>query len=431
MTLPSKVFVGLVVGVVVGSIANALAPGDRTVAWIVENVAKPGGKIFFNMLFMVVYPLILASLALGVASLGDLGRLGRVAARTLIYFVVSTAIAVAIGLVLVNAVKPGHGLSPETRDELMRTYSGEAAQKIEAGKAAGGFGVQTFVNIVPRNPVAALAQGDALPVIFFALMLGVALTLMRKERAEPMIRLLEAINDAMGILIDLAMKLAPYGVALLLFSVTAQFGMSLLQKLGLYVVVVLVGLLVHQFVVFSIAVRTLGGMSPFDFFRRIRTVMITAFSTSSSNATLPTSIRIAEQELGVPRQIAGFVLPLGATMNMNGTSLFEGVTVLFLAQVFGVELSLGHQVIVIVLSVLTAIGAAGVPSGSIPLLGMVITTATNGKVDATAIALVLGVDRILDMSRTVLNVTGDLTAALYVARVERERSATSAVTSST
>jgi DAACS family dicarboxylate/amino acid:cation (Na+ or H+) symporter len=418
MSLPTRIFIGLVAGATAGSLARALAPGTPAVEWILTYVAKPGGQIFLRMLFMVVIPLIFASLALGVASLGDLRKLGRVATRTFTYFIASTAVAALIGLTLVNAVRPGDGISAEVRDELLRTYSSEAAQKIETSQAAGGFGVDTFVNIVPRNPIDSMARGDALPVIFFALMLGIAITLMRRERAEPLIRLLEAISDAMAVLIDLALKLAPYGVALLLFSVTAQFGLSILEKLGVYVVVVLAGLALHLGVVLLVAVRTLGGWQPVEFLRRARTVMITAFSTSSSNATLPTSIRIAETELRVPRQIAGFVLPLGATMNMNGTSLFEGVTVLFLAQVFGADLSVAQQGIVVILAVLTAVGAAGVPSGAIPLMGMVLATATGGRVDPGAIALILGVDRILDMCRTVVNVTGDLSAALYVARAE-------------
>ena len=414
MTLPTKIFIGLVIGGVAGIIANAVAPGDPTIQFLTDNVAKPGGQIFLRMLFMVVIPLILASLALGVASLGDLRKLGQVASHTMVYFLVSTAIAATIGLSLVNVIQPGEGLDPGVRDELMAVYASQASEKVEAGQTSG-FGVNTFVEIVPRNPIEAMAKGQALSVIFFALMLGVALTIMKRERAEPLIRILESVNDAMGIIIDIALKLAPYGVAFLLFTVTAQFGTSILEKLGLYVIVVLAGLLIHLVVVLSLAVRWLGRVSPLTFFRRIRTVMITAFSTSSSSATLPTSIHTAVHELGVPPGVAGFVLPLGATMNMNGSSLFEGVTVLFLAQVFGADLSLGQQIIVVALSVLTAIGAAGVPSGSIPLLAMVLTTV---GIDGGAIALILGADRVLDMCRTVVNVTGDLTAALYVTRVD-------------
>jgi DAACS family dicarboxylate/amino acid:cation (Na+ or H+) symporter len=230
-----------------------------------------------------------------------------------------------------------------------------------------------------------------------------------------MISFLEALGDAMTVIIDLAMKLAPYGVAALIFSVTARFGYDLLAKLGLFVVTVLLGLAIHQFGVFSLLVRIFAGLNPLRFFRRIQTIMITAFSTSSSSATLPTTLRVTEENLGVPKEIAGFVLPLGATMNMNGTALFEGVTVLFIAQVFGLELSLSAQVIVVIMSVLTAVGAAGVPGGSIPLLILVLQTV---GVPGEGIAIILGVDRILDMCRTVLNVTGDVTCAAFIARSE-------------
>jgi DAACS family dicarboxylate/amino acid:cation (Na+ or H+) symporter len=256
---------------------------------------------------------------------------------------------------------------------------------------------------------------DMLAVIFFALMFGVGLALSPQRRAEPMTRVLEALAEVVTAIIDLVMKLAPYGVFALIFSVTARFGYDLLVKLGLYVATVLLGLGIHMFVSFPVLVKLLARLSPVDFFRRIRTIIITAFSTSSSNATLPTSLRVTETELGVPKQICGFVLPLGATMNMNGTALFEGVTVLFVAQVFGVDLNLGAQLIVVLMSVVTAIGTAGVPSGSIPLL---ILVAEAVGVPGGGIALVLGVDRILDMCRTTLNVTGDVTAAAYITRSE-------------
>jgi DAACS family dicarboxylate/amino acid:cation (Na+ or H+) symporter len=284
------------------------------------------------------------------------------------------------------------------------------------------FGIQTLVNIVPRNPFFAMSgkestngNPDMLAVIFFALMVGVGLTLIKPERAQPLMRVLEAVYDVAVIIINLAMKLAPYGVAGLIFSVTARFGFDLLKALAWYVVTVLIGLVLHQFGVFSILVRVFARMNPLTFFKKIETIMLTAFSTSSSNATLPTTIMITQQNLGVPAKITGFVLPLGATMNMNGTALFEGVTVLFLAQVFGVHLDFFAQLVVVIMSVLTAVGAAGVPSGSIPLLIIVMQMV---GVPGEGIALILGVDRVLDMCRTALNVTGDVTCAAYVARSE-------------
>jgi DAACS family dicarboxylate/amino acid:cation (Na+ or H+) symporter len=226
---------------------------------------------------------------------------------------------------------------------------------------------------------------------------------------------LEGLGDVMVVIIDMAMKLAPYGVAALIFSVTARFGFDLLAKLGMYVFTVLLGLAIHLVVVYSVLVKVFARINPGHFFSRIKTVMITAFSTSSSSATLPTTMRVTEEQLGVPREVCGFVLPLGATMNMNGTALFEGVTVLFLAQVFGVHLSVSAQIIVVIMSVLTAVGAAGVPGGSIPLLILVLQTV---GVPGEGIAIILGVDRLLDMCRTTLNVTGDVTAAAFIARSE-------------
>jgi DAACS family dicarboxylate/amino acid:cation (Na+ or H+) symporter len=273
------------------------------------------------------------------------------------------------------------------------------------------------VNIIPRNPIAAAADDppNMLGVIVVALLVGIGSMTLAPEKAELVIRVLEAVGELMVFIIGLAMRIAPMGVFALIFSTTAQFGFGLLQQLGYYVIVVLLGLGVQMVVVFPILLRTLGGQSPLAFFRKCRAVIVTAFSTSSSAATLPTSIKTAEEDLRVPPPIAGFVLPLGATMNMNGTALFEGVTVMFLAQVMGADLSLGQQAVVVVMCVLTAVGAAGVPGGSIPLLAVVLATV---GVEPGSIALILGVDRLLDMCRTTLNVLGDLTAAVFVTRSE-------------
>ncbi len=414
LPLHTKIFLGLIVGASSGIGVNVFLGRRPEVEIFVQMVTEPLGQIFLRMLIMVVIPLVFASLALGVAGLGDLRKLGRVGAKTLLYFLCVTTLSVLIGLILVNLIRPGEGLPEEMKAQLLETYRGQTAQTLEqAGQAR--FGIQTLVNIVPRNPIAAAVQGDMLGIIFFALMFGIALTFLPASRAQPVVAVLSGIGEAMVVLIDLAMKLAPLGVAALVFSVTARFGFDLLLKLGLYVVTVILGLAIQQFGVYSVLVKLLARLNPWHFFRAIRTVMITAFSTSSSSATLPTTMRVSEENLGIPREIAGFVLPLGATMNMNGTALFEGVTVLFLAQVFGVELSLTAQAIVVVMSVLTAIGAAGVPGGSLPLLILVLQMV---GVPGEGIAIILGVDRLLDMCRTTLNVTGDVTAAAFVARSE-------------
>ena len=414
MPLHTRILLGLVIGAAAGVACNLLWKDVPELVWFTDNIAGPVGQVFLRLLFMVVVPLVFTSITLGVASLGDIRRIGRVGGRTLVFFLGTTALAAALGLTLVNLIRPGESLDPAVRAQLLAEYSGEAGEKVAASQVTG-FGVETFVNIIPRNPVAAAANGDMLGLIFFSLVLGIALTMMAKERAAPLMSVLETVSEAVMLMIGFAMKVAPIGVAGLIFSVTAKFGFDVLRSLGLYAIMVLIGLAIHQFVTLPTLARIITGIRPLDFLRRIRGLMITAFSTSSSNATLPTTIKTAEEQFGVPSHIAGFVLPLGATMNMNGTALFEGMTVLFLAQVFGVHLGLAEQAIVIGMSVITAVGAAGVPSGSIPLLVMVLVMV---GVPGEGIALILGVDRILDMSRTVPNVTGDVLTSLYITRRE-------------
>jgi DAACS family dicarboxylate/amino acid:cation (Na+ or H+) symporter len=272
-------------------------------------------------------------------------------------------------------------------------------------------------SIVPRNPVASIASEtpNMLHLMFFALVVGIAVTLLAPQAAAPLVRVLESVFEVSAKIIDMIMKLAPYAVACLLFTNTARFGLDLLGALAWFVATVLLGLALHMFGVYSLSVYFLSRISPFEFFRRIRTVILTAFSTSSSNATLPTALRVSEENLGVPRQINSFVLTVGATANQNGTALYEGVTVLFLAQLAGVDLSLGTQLMVAYLAILGGIGTAGVPSGSIPFIVLILA---NINVDPGLIAIILGVDRILDMCRTTLNVAGDITAATFVARSE-------------
>ena len=416
MSRHSKIFIGLLLGAIAGVSSNFLFPSAPILLFLQRYITDPLGKIFLNLLIMMVIPLVFASLSLGVAQIGDLKKLGRIGFKTIMYFLIVTTIAVAIGLVLVNLIRPGDYLPEETKTKLLTTYKGQAVELKESSEKVE-FGIQTLVNIIPRNPAAAIAKPnpDMLSLIFFSLIIGIALTLINEEKAKPIINLLEGINDLTLVIINMAMKLAPYGVFALIFSVTSRFGFDLLIALGMYVVTVLLGLALHLFGVYPILIKVFAKYNPILFFRRVETVMLTAFSTSSSNATLPTTISVSKENLGIPSHITGFVLPLGATMNMNGTALFEGVTVLFLAQVFGINLSLGVQLIVVLMSVLTAIGTAGVPSGSIPLLIMVLTMV---NIPAEGIAIILGIDRVLDMCRTVPNVIGDITCAAYVAKSE-------------
>ncbi|PYO81536.1 MAG: hypothetical protein DMD65_11870, partial [Gemmatimonadetes bacterium] len=321
--LHTKIVVGLVAGAACGVLANALAGGAwwmrwmhvdpaaaaPVVRWISDNVAGPVGQVFLRMLLMTVIPLVFTSITLGVAGIGDIRKVGRVGSRTLAYFLISTALSAGIGLALVNVFQPGAGLPPEVREQLMTTYRAQAQGLQAAGTTH--FGVDTFVNMVPRNPIQAAAGMDLLGVIFFSLVFGAALTLIPEERARPLVRVLEAVGDAVVKIIDLAMKLAPYGVFGLIFFTTSIFGWGILKSLSKYVLVVLFGLLLHGTVSLSLLVRLLGGLSPRVFWSRIRASIVTAFSTSSSNATLPTNIAVAEEELKIPPKIAGFVLPLG------------------------------------------------------------------------------------------------------------------------
>jgi len=416
MKLHTKILLGLLVGAVLGILANTTLGGDHAVvAWVNKYLAGPVGQIFLRMLFMIVIPLVFASISLGVAGIGDLRRVGRVGGKAIAYFFASTALSASLGLLIVWFARPGEGLDPTIRENLLAAYASDASSRVQAASQTN-FGIDTFVNIFTRNPVRSAADLDLLGIIVFSLLFGAALTQIADGRGKAaVIGFLEGLNDVVIRIVGFAMRLGPYGVAGLIFGVTSRFGFHLLAPLAAYVAVVLGALLIHGSVSLSLIQRFLVGISPWLFFKRIRNALVTAFSTSSSSGTLPTALAVAEQNLGIPAQVAGFVLPLGSTMCMNGTALFEGITVIFLCQVFGVDLSFGQMVIVMIMAVITAIGAAGVPGGSIPLLVGIL--ALFG-VPAEGIAIVLGIDRILDMSRTTVNVWGDITATAFVAKSE-------------
>ena len=421
LPLHTKIFIGLGVGIVAGMIVNfTLGGGDPRVVWTISHLTEPIGALFLRLLFMTVVPLVFSSLIVGIAGLGDVRKLGRIGLKTLGYCAVISAISVVIGLALVNLVQPGKRLPPEKAAALQERYGADAAKKVEETKRTGPADspfMQVVTTIVPKNPITAIASEtpNMLHLMFFTVVFGVALTLVGHGKTQGLIAALEGLAAVSARIIDFVMQAAPYAVACLMFSNVAQFGWRIIETLGWFIMVVLLGLSLHLFVVYSISVRVLSRVSPLEFFRRIKTVILTAFSTSSSVATLPTTLRISEENLRVPRDINSFVLTVGATANQNGTALYEGVTVLFLAQLAGVDLTLGQQVMVAGLAILGGIGTAGVPSASIPFI--IVVLAGIG-VNPALIAIILGVDRILDMCRTVVNVVGDLTAATYVARSE-------------
>jgi DAACS family dicarboxylate/amino acid:cation (Na+ or H+) symporter len=402
--------VGLVAGALLGGAAHLGASGSAWLEGLIRYGSEPIGRIFLRLLFMLVIPLIVTALSLGIAGLGDLRRLSRIGLTTLLYTIVVSSIAVLIGVTLVNWVEPGRGLDPGELAAL------GARGGVAPAPAPTASGIDLLVRMVPNNIVQAMAEGDMLAVMVFAVFLGIGLAATPGEAKQRLEEALQGLNDVVMRLLGIVIRTAPVAVGCLLFTLTARLGYDVLARLGVYVAVVVGALALQQFGVYSLAVGLFGGMSPWRFFRGTRAAMVTAFSTASSNATLPTALLVAERELALPQHIARFVLTLGATGNQNGTALFEGVTVLFLAQVFGVELTLAQQVTVVFICILGGIGTAGVPAGSIPVVIMILGLV---GVPAEGIGIVIGVDRFLDMCRTTINVTGDLAAAVVVAHQER------------
>ena len=402
--------IGLVVGLVAGLLAHFLAPGAAWVDWIATNVATPVGQIFLRLLFMLVIPLILSALVVGVAGI-DLRELGRLGLRTLAYAGGVSFIAASVGLFLVNVIQPGAGEAASSLRELARTTAAPAASG-----AAGPSGVGLIVAMVPDNPFKAAANGDMIGVIVFALIFAVAAALTRTEPAARLRDLMQGLYDVMMTCIGGVLKLAPVGVGALMFVMGVRLGTGLFRPLAAFVATVLLGLAFHMVVVYSLLVKVVGKTSPRAFFRDVRLAMLTAFSTASSSATLPTALEVAEHNLRLPPKVSRFVLTVGSTMNQNGTALYEGVTVLFLAQLAGVHLGVTQQALVMVICVLAGIGTAGIPGGSLPVIAMILGML---GVPPEGLGLILGVDRLLDMCRTTLNVTGDLAVAVAIARGER------------
>ena len=420
--LHTKILIGLVVGAIAGGTLNAIVgANDPNLSFATEHITNPIGQLFLRLLLLLVVPLVFSSLVVGVAGLGDLRRIGRIGVKSFVYTLIVSGISVLIGLTLANTIKPGKRIDPLVSENLRAQYSQDATDRVQSAvggaKATDAPLLKVVKTIVPTNVFYSVGREtpDMLGLMFFALFLGICLTMVPTQTAAPLISVLEAVFAAVESGIQIVMRLAPYAVFCLLFTMTSKFGFGLLASLGWFVVTVLLGLALHMFGVYSLSVWLLSRINPLEFFKRIKTAMITAFSTSSSNATLPTALRVSEENLGVPRDINAFVLTVGATANQNGTALYEGVTVLFLAQLAGVDLSIAQQLMVVYLAILGGIGTAGVPSGSIPFIIVVLAQI---NVPTALIAIILGVDRILDMCRTVLNVTGDITIATYVARSE-------------
>jgi DAACS family dicarboxylate/amino acid:cation (Na+ or H+) symporter len=421
ISLHNQILIGLIIGVIAGLTVNAaLGSNHQQVEWIVKNITEPIGQIFFRLLLMTTIPLVFSSLVVGVAGIGNIRKLGRIGLKCFAYTIVMSAISAFIGITAVNWLRPGERIDPATAASLQGKYAAQATTQLENAKKTSSkdFPMMTVVKtLIPSNPIAAIASEtpNMLHLMAFAMVLGIATTLVSSSGTTSMVSALEGLFNASTKMIDMVMKTAPFAVACLIFNNMAFFGFDLLRALGWFFFTVVAGIAFQMFVIYSISLRFLSRISPVEFFRRIKAVVLTAFSTCSSNATLPTALRVSETNLGVPREINSFVLTIGATANQNGTAVFEGVTILFLAQLSGIHLSLGTQALVAYLAILGGIGTAGVPAGSIPFIILILAQL---GINPSLIAIVLGIDRFLDMCRTTLNVVGDITAATYVARSE-------------
>lgn len=410
LSLQWQMLIGFMTGLTLGLIVHMSARDAAWVEIVTAYVTEPIGQIFLRLLFMLVIPLLFSALVIGIAEMGEIRSLRRVGMRTLIYTFLVSSIAVAVSLAAVNLLQPGQGVDPAVARELL-AGAGDGAKAIVERSGESPTGVEALVNIIPSNVITAMSANDILAVMFFALFFGIGLVLVQTPNSRILKDAIEGLFEVAMRLIGIVIRMAPIAIACFMFNLAALFGWDLLVRLSAYVGVVLLALGIQLFLVFSILLATLTKKSPIAFFREVQEAMVMAFATASSNATLPTALRVADEQLKLPPKVARFVLTIGATANQNGTAMFEGVTVIFLAQFFGVDLTLGQQMLVMLICILGGIGTAGVPAGSLPVIALILGMV---GVPPEGIGLVLGVDRFLDMCRTTLNVTGDLVAATVI-----------------
>ena len=414
LALHWKIIIGMVLGVAYGLLANQMGWVDFTNAWV-----KPWGVIFVNLLKLIAVPLVFASLIKGVASLSDISKLSRIGGKTIAFYLASTVIAVTIGLFLVNSVQPGKTFSEEKRMELKEKYASRAGAKIAAASNVKEDGpLQFVVDMVPSNIMAASSNNrNMLQVIFFAILFGISMIMLPKQNTTYVKGFFDGVNDIILQIVDIIMLMAPYGVFALLGGLVVDFGGSadLFIALGMYSITVIIGLLLMILVIYPIILKIFTKVKYVDFFKAISPAQMLAFSTSSSAATLPVTMERCEEHLGVSEEVSSFVLPLGATINMDGTSLYQAVAAVFIAEAFGYNLDLAAQLTIVLTATLASIGAAAVPGAGMVMLVIVLSAI---GIDPEGIALIFAVDRILDMMRTVVNVTGDATVATVVASTE-------------
>ncbi|NWF50837.1 MAG: dicarboxylate/amino acid:cation symporter [Ignavibacteriaceae bacterium] len=428
MKLHTKIFIGLFFGAALGLLANFFISDKSTIEWIVNNISYPIGQIFLRLIFMVVIPLIFVAIVLGISDFRDIKKIGRIGIKALLFTFFITLLSVLIGIEMVNIFQPGLNIAETERAAVIQSLSGNQSVTgiITTAKESKSF-VQILVDLIPRNPFAEIVfafdpnyrGGGLLALMFFACIFGVAMALVDSKKVQALTSTFQGIYDVLMKIIDFAMKIAPIGVAALIFSSTSQLGFQVIALLLQYVLVVLGALIIHIVLTYGFIIKYFIKKNPLHFFKLISEVIITAFSTSSSNATLPTSIRVSIEELKIDKDVSNFVLTVGSTANQNGTALYEGITVLFLAQFYGIDLTISQQLVVVLLSILAGIGTAGVPGGSLPLVVIVLQTV---GIPIEGIGIILGVDRILDMSRTVVNVTGDIILAAWIDESEKKNS---------
>jgi Na+/H+-dicarboxylate symporter len=408
-SLTVKVLIGMTSGIIVGLAINLTgvnSEGSLVNTWLVSGLFHVVGKMFVNSLKMLVVPLVLFSLISGVCGIGNLRQLGRVGSKSFALYMLTTAVAIATALVAAEIVAPGRGMNAETT----ATFAGREAPPLS----------QVIIDIVPDNPVAALANGDMLQVIFFAILLGVSI-LMVGKKAQPIIDGVERLNEVMMKMVDIVMSVAPYAVFCLIAYSVASLGMGLLGQLLGYVLVLVGVLLFHLFVTLMITFKVFTGLNPIMFLRKMRDVQVFGFSTASSNATIPVTLRTVTERLGVGNSVASFTVPFGATLNMDGTAIMQGVATVFIANVYNIDLGLGDFLTVILMALLASIGTAGVPGVGLIMLSMVFTQV---GLPVEGIGLILGVDRLLDMVRTAVNVSGDAVVTCIVAKGENKLNVT-------
>jgi Na+/H+-dicarboxylate symporter len=395
----TRIFTGLALGVIAGILI-----GSRIEVFI------PVGKAFIQLIKMIVIPLVFASLLVGTASMNNIKKLGKIGLRTLAFYLVSTALAITVGLIIANLINPGADIPVEIQTELKHDYNQIADEKISKAVDRPST-VELLLDIIPENPAESMAEGRMLQIIFFAIISGIALTYVNEERKKSVLTFFEGVSDITIHMVHFVMKLAPYGVFALVAAVVGQYGTSIIFTLLGYFITTLLALALHVIVFNSIVIQLFSGLKVSQFWRGIYPALLVAFSTSSSSATLPVSIECAEENLQAKPEVASFVLPLGATINMDGTAIFQGVSAVFIATVYGMDLSLVNQLTIIFTATLASIGTAGAPQVGIIMLTLVLQSI---GIPLEGIALILGVERFLDMARTMVNVTSDLSCTVVV-----------------